>query len=91
MVAALWANSNFDDTKGTRKNAIDEIEENFEQAVEMILAGPQPEEEAAIDEDNPFFAPVKRQMAKLEAPRQDEGSSTVKDVVGDEYARYIDQ
>lgn len=88
MIAALWANSNFDDDKGTRQNAIEEIEENFEEAMQTILHGGRDEEEE-IDKSNPFFAAAERGVAKLQAPRQDEGA-TVKDVVGD-YSKDIDQ
>ena len=91
MIAALWANSNYDDDKGTRRNAIEEIEGNFEEAVRTIMTGRPEEEEAEIDKDNPFFQAAERGLAKLEAPRNDEGASTVKDVVGDDYTKYIDQ
>lgn len=33
MVAGLWGNSNFDDDKNTRKKALSEIENSFEEAV----------------------------------------------------------
>lgn len=94
MIAALWSNSNWDDDKGSRKDAIEEIEENFEEATEMILLGIGPqEEEVEIDEDNPFFAAAKRGVEKIQAPRNDEGSGTVEDVVKSqsEYTKFIDQ
>lgn len=89
MIAALWSNSNYDDDKGTRQKALEEIEENFEEAMQIVLYGGHQEEE--IDKENPFFAAAERGLAKIEVPRQDEGSTvTVKDVV-DGYAKDIDQ
>jgi hypothetical protein len=72
MIAALWANSNYDDDKGSRKRAIEEIEENFAEVVQSIVdPGSQ---EAEIDPDNPFFNESARSKQKLEAPRNDEGT-----------------
>lgn len=70
MIASLWANSNYDDDKGSRKRAIEEIEENFSQVVDSIV---NPNQEADIDPDNPFFNPAARAKAQIEAPRNDEG------------------
>ena len=91
MIAALWSNSNYDDDKGTRKQAIEEIEGNYDEAVTKILSGNSQQEanEEEIDEDNPFFAAAKRGMKKLEQPRNDEGN--VADVVGEDYTKSIDQ
>lgn len=91
MISALWSNSNYDDDKGTRKDAIEEIESNYDEAVKKIMFGIQDTEEE-IDKDNPFFSAVDRGLAKLETPRVDE-SATVKDVVGKEndYQKFIDQ
>jgi hypothetical protein len=71
MIAALWANSNFDDDKGTRRNAIEEIEANFQEAIDSVN-NPMPEND--IDMDNPFFNPALRGREKIEAPRNDEGT-----------------
>lgn len=89
MIGSLWSNSNYDDDKGTRRNAIEEIEEQYEEATNLILFGPEPEEE--IPEDNPFFAPALRAARRTATPRADEGEATVKDVVGTEYQKFIDQ
>jgi hypothetical protein len=67
MIAALWSNSNFDDDKGSRKKAIEQIESSYEESLEKIASitsGQEPEEE--IDSDNPFFAAAARGMDKLE-------------------------
>ena len=83
---ALWSNSNYDDDKGTRQQAIESLEEHFDEAVKIIRFGKPPEEE--IDEDNPFFAPALKGVEKIEGPANSSG--TVQQAVGD-YARYIDQ
>lgn len=91
MIAALWANSNYDgdgEKPSPRPEAIEQIEANYDEAVEKILTGWKPEPEEELDENNPFFAPVKRAMKKLEQPRNDEGN--VADVVGEDYSQ-IDQ
>lgn len=85
MIAALWSNSNYDDDKGTRTSAIEEIESNFQEVVDILTGNTPPEED--IDESNPFFGQMKKGMKKLEEPLDREG--TVKEVV--DYSRYIDQ
>lgn len=72
MIASLWSNSNYDDDKGSRQTAIEEIEEKYETAVAIITLGYDPNEEE-IDYDNPFFAPVKKGLERIEDPRDDEG------------------
>lgn len=78
MVAALWSNSNWDDDKGSRKSAIEDIEKDFERVVELIHSVGKPQEpETTIDHDNPFFAAADRGIAKLEnnfskAPKREE-------------------
>ena len=73
MVAALWSNSNWDDDKGTRKNAIDELEEKYRDALGTIYGPgaasepePQSEEIPELDKSNPFFAAVDRGMQKFD-------------------------
>jgi hypothetical protein len=90
MIASLWSNSNYDDDKGTRRQAIEELEENFEEAKNFVLFGP--EEEIEIAEDNEFFNAAERGLQKIQAPRNDEG--TVNEVVQKEeqdYGKFIDQ
>jgi len=88
MIAALWANSNWDDKKNTRQTAIEEIESNYKDVIHMILTGQRPEEEK-IDKENPFFQAAERGMEKIHAPRNDEG--TVRDAVADYRDLEIDQ
>lgn len=80
MIAALWANSNYDDDKGTRRQAIEEIESNFEQVSDLIQHGEgRLEDEVTEMADNPFLAPAIRATRELEAPKHKEG--TVRDNV----------
>lgn len=87
MIAALWANSGFEGKEGAdaRREAIESLEEHYDRAVETILFGPEEEEEQ--DDPYGFFEAGKRGVAKLEKPRNDEGS--VKEVV--DYSKDIDQ
>jgi hypothetical protein len=70
MIGALWANSNWDDDKGTRKGAIEDLESRFNETVQTIVDAGRPgtEEppEEEIDHDNPFFAAADRGIEKLE-------------------------
>ena len=86
MVAALWANSNYDDDKGTRQKAIEEIEGNFNAAVDEIISGVPRDEK--IDKDDPFFAPLKNQPEVEAVPKPDE---TVMANMTEDMMRYIDQ
>ena len=83
MTTGFWANDGMNDDKGTRKQALDELDEQFEQAVEMVYAGATTAEAANVltaeDEDNPFLAPAIKATREIEAPRDDEGS--VKDAI----------
>lgn len=88
MTAALWANSNYDDDKGTRKNALEEIQANFNEAVQIIQGGG--ESDDGVDQqmnDNPFFAAAKEGQAKLEKPKNPDG--TVREAI--DYSAGIDQ
>ena len=91
MIAALYSNSNWDDDKGTRKSAIEELEANFEEAVSIIHHGQDElEDDVEISEDNPFFASTRKAMDKIITSTGDISSdSTVKEVI--DYAENIDQ
>ena len=52
MISGLWSNSNYDDNKNTRKKAIQDIEESYQNAVNIIYNG---EEAYEINLDQPFF------------------------------------
>jgi hypothetical protein len=86
MISSLWSNSNYDDDKGTRQQAIESLEEHFEEATRIVRFGKSEEEE--IDEENPFFAPVMKGVEKIN-PQDPTG--TVQQAAQSDYARYIDQ
>lgn len=85
MIAALWANSNYDDDKGTRQKAIEEIEANFQSVISGVFGEGNvgPEEEQIDEENNPFFASAKRGQKKLfeQVGITDDENHTVQDVI----------
>lgn len=87
MIAALWSNSNYDDDKGSRKTAIEELESNFDETVKAIMFGVPDDEDEQVDESNPFWGASKRGVEKIQTPRNDEGS--VREVI--DYKSGIDQ
>ena len=91
MIAALWANDGLNDDKGTRTNAISEIEENFQAAIEDFLNPGVHEEE--YDPDNPFFSAMKRGQAKWMDRISETDTKTVQAVMEQEkdFEKYIDQ
>jgi hypothetical protein len=88
MIAALWANSGFEGQKGAdaRRDAIEELESNFEDAVVTITSKEAPEED--IDTDNPFFAAAERGLAKIAPPPKTEG--TVEEAVNEDEDPYAE-
>ncbi len=57
MISGLWGNPNFDDEKQTRKNALIEIENSYQEAVLNVY---NKERQVEIDfKDDPFFAAMK--------------------------------
>lgn len=90
MVSALWANDGFNDDKGTRANAIQEIEANFEEAVASLTGARDLEEE--IDPDNPFFKQMKEGLDRLGEVKGVD-AETVEAAIKQEseFTRYIDQ
>lgn len=57
MISGLWANSNYDDNKNTRKKALSDIEESYQESIRIIYNR---KNEIRIDQDidksDPFFA-----------------------------------
>ena len=93
MISALWSNSNWDDDKGTRKQAIEELEENFSVAIDRIM-GRVTEEEVEVDDAYGFFAAGERKLKAIETPANPDG--TVGEAVEEEkelseFEKYIDQ
>jgi hypothetical protein len=68
IVAALWANSNWDDDKGSRRGAIAEIEGNYQDAVRIAMGHTQTPTEEELDEDNPFLRPAIQAARQLDVP-----------------------
>lgn len=93
MISALWANSNWDDKKGTRKRAIDDIDGNFSRAVEAVEAAFMQRnipDEGKLSDDNPFFAAADRGLAKVDAKvRQMKGGGGESE--GIDYMKDLDQ
>jgi hypothetical protein len=73
MIAALWANSNWDDTKdekGNRQRVIESLNDQHKEsieAIELAFSNRVPPEEEKLSDDNPFFAAADRGLAKVEA------------------------
>jgi hypothetical protein len=90
MISALWSNEGFNDDKGSRQNAITEIEGHFQAAIDNINGPNSRPDEEEIDPDNPFFSSTARKMQQLDEKIQ---GGTVQDHVdaGNDYDRYIDQ
>lgn len=68
MIAALWSNSNWDDDKGTRKNAITGINDNYREAmmaIEDAMTYVDRSEEEKVDDSNPFFAAAERGLSQV--------------------------
>jgi len=84
MINALWSNSNYDDDKGTRQKAIEEIEANFETVIFQVFDSAAQHQEEEIDEaNNPFFASAKKGQEKLfeQVGITSDENSTVKEVI----------
>ncbi len=53
MISGLWSNSNYDDNKRTRQKALSDIENSYQEAVNVIYNGV---ESFEVNMDQPFFA-----------------------------------
>lgn len=53
MISGLWSNSNYDDNKNTRSKALKDIDNNYQEAINIIYNG---EESYEVDMDQPFWA-----------------------------------
>jgi hypothetical protein len=76
MIAALWANSGFEGQEGAnaRREAIEELEENYQEAMKSVLIIGQNQKEEEIDKENPFFKQMEKGVQKIQKPRNDEGT-----------------
>ena len=53
MISGLWSNSNYDNNKRTRQKALSDIENSYQEAVNVIYNGV---ESFEVNMDQPFFA-----------------------------------
>lgn len=53
MISGLWGNSNYDDKQNTRSKALKDIENNYQEAINIIYNGVESYE---IDMDQPFWS-----------------------------------
>ena len=53
MISGLWSNSNYDENKRTRQKALSDIENSYQEAVNVIYNGV---ESFEVNMDQPFFA-----------------------------------
>lgn len=91
MINGFWSNDGMNDDKGTRQNAIRELEESFQQAISNIMSGKAGEKEEEIDKQNPFFAAMNTEIPKIEKPVAD--AKTVEAMIEQQkdFDRYTDQ
>lgn len=67
MISGLWSNSNYDDGKNTRRDALLNIEKMFNDTIYLIYNGVNRDEEADQKMHNdPFFAAIK--LAGIDEP-----------------------
>lgn len=62
MIAALYSNPNWDEEKADREARIQELNQNFNEAIELVYYPEKREKE--IDWSNPFYAAAKRGLEK---------------------------
>lgn len=68
IIASLWANSNWDDDKGTRAEAIHGIEEQYKEAMLIVHGLKPPPEEEQLDESDPFLRPALLATRTIDVP-----------------------
>lgn len=91
MINGFWSNDGMNDDKGTRQDAIKDLEENFQSAVQSILSGKKHESEPEIDKSNPFFSAMDTSTDRLQKPLVD--AETVEAVVEQQkdFGKHTDQ
>ncbi len=96
LTTGIWANDGFNDEKGTRSQALDQLDEQFKEAARIVYMGRQDQEAfrdqhrfTQEDEENPFLRPAIEATRKFDTPRDDEG--TVKQAIKDETTQDLDQ
>lgn len=56
MISGLWANTNLDDNKQTRRNALQSIEEDHQSLIKLIYSGEEEKEIDYSESDDPLFS-----------------------------------
>jgi hypothetical protein len=77
MISGFWANDGLNDEKGSRQQALDDLEAQFTRATNMILSGETVQKDDQLtkeDEENPFLAPAIKATREIEMPRDAEGT-----------------
>jgi hypothetical protein len=95
MMAAIWANSNYDDPeKNPRKHFVEQLEADAEKKLAKIYGIDTEPEEAEIDKDNPFWAAMYRGLEKMHGtaiPTKDEVDRAIADAKSPFGGAEIDQ
>ena len=91
MINGFWSNDGMNDDKGTRQEAIEELENSFQEAIQSIMRGGKKKEEEEIDKSNPFFAAMDTKLPRIEKPQAN--GKTVEAVIEQqqEFDHYVDQ
>ena len=83
MMAAIWANSNYDDPeKNPRKTFIEQLEKDAEHKLARIYGMESQEEEFEIDKKDKFWAAMYRGLEKVHGtavPTKDEVDRAIAD------------
>jgi len=60
QINALWANTNLDSAEANRGQALKDVEEQFDSAIDALYSDEVDEEQRDELKENPFFAPVEK-------------------------------
>lgn len=85
IITGMWANDGLNGKENERTNALAELEDQFNTAVERVYTGDTEEAENRLteeDEKNPFLRPAIEATRAIDTPRDDEG--TVKQAIDSE-------
>lgn len=70
MVSAIFSNTNYDEDPKARAEAIENLEKNCSEAIEVVYNG-FVEEDPMVTDANPFMAASKRSLAEAGVPELD--------------------
>lgn len=90
LTTGIWANEGFNDDKGTRAKALEDIDRQFEEASKVIYFGEAEVERIADqhrftqeDEQNPFLRPAIEATRKHDVPLDEGDTKLIKAVQED--------